>query len=163
MKTSTKIVTATVLSVGLIGGVAAFGGYCPKGDGHGYGHGYGDSQHRAERMVERIADKLDLSHDQITKLDTLKEDLLSLRTEMRENRGQHKQDLIALMMQPTLDQAKALTMLKEKTQTMEQRAPEMITAIANFSDSLTAEQKQELAETLEKRFHGRWNRKEASE
>ncbi len=160
MKTSTKIITAAVLSVGLVGGVAAFGGHCPKGDGHGYGHGH---EQRAERMVERIAGKLDLNQEQIAKLDKLKEDLLSLRTEMRENRSQHKQELMALITAPTLDQDKVLNMLKEKTQAEEQRAPEMIAAIANFSDSLTVEQKQELAETLEKRFHGRWNRQKAND
>ena len=152
MKKSTKMITAAVLSVGLVGGVAAYSGSCNKG----FGHWRGDPEQRAEMIVERITDKLDLNAEQIAKLETLKNDLLSLRKEMRENRSKHREELMALITAPQLDRDKALFMLKEKTQTVEERAPQVIAVIAEFSDSLTPEQKQELAETMEKRFHGRW-------
>jgi hypothetical protein len=54
--------------------------------------------------------------------------------------------------QPTLDQAKALQMVQQKTQMINDKAPQIIASIAGFLDSLDSEQKKELREHLGERM-----------
>ena len=63
-----------------------------------------------------------------------------------------------LISAPELDQQRAMDVVRQRISAMEQKAPEVIAAIAEFHGSLNPEQKQKVNEFLENRFdHGRWH------
>jgi uncharacterized membrane protein len=142
MKRSTKVITTVVLSIGVVtAGVA----------GYGYHH-FGDPQKRAEWMMERLENKLELNADQTAILQSLADQLLAVRSDFTQDRDAKKDQLLTLVSADTLDQQTLLDMVTEKTQNVEQQAPAIIAAIADFTDSLDAQQRTELVEMLEWRF-----------
>ena len=137
-----KILLATVLSVGLIGTVTAYVG-----------------NHNGAKMVERfktkISKKLDLNSDQVSKLDLVVQDMMKVRQDFKQSRSGTMQDVMQLLDSQNLDQTRALQMVRERTQLVEQNATTMIASIATFTDSLTPEQKAELKQMVEKRMEHR--------
>ena len=57
-----------------------------------------------------------------------------------------------LLAEPTLDQSKALEMIRQTTQMINDKAPETIASLANFLDSLDADQKAELRGFVEQKM-----------
>ena len=57
----------------------------------------------------------------------------------------------------TFDRARAQALLSQKTEAVQSQGPKVITALADFYDSLTPEQQQQVRERLEKR-HDWWSR-----
>ena len=154
MKTSTKLISSILVGIGLIGSAAAF--HKPRWCSHGPGHW--QSEHRAEEIAERVSERLELNEAQTTKLNRLKDQLLALREGFREDRERNRAQLMDMISAPELDQQRALDMVRQRVSSMEQKAPEVIAAIADFHDNLDPEQKQKVREFLENRFdHGRWH------
>jgi len=148
MKTSTKIIIATVTTFGIASGVFAFGAHKFKNM----------SMHdKAEMINERVSSRLDLNETQETKLETLTDRMATLVQEAKNKSGNHKAMISSFINDQPLDQAAILEKINSKTSVINQHAPEMVGLLANFVDSLNAEQKEEIKEMMEKRFsrHGK--------
>lgn len=117
-------------------------------------------QERAEWMVKDLSKELTLNEAQVGKLNALKDELLAVRSEYRKKHGDIPKTVDELFSQPTLDQARVLALIKERTQEVNDKAPQVVTAFAAFYDSLTPEQQKKLhdefAERME-RHHGYWH------
>jgi Spy/CpxP family protein refolding chaperone len=153
MKKATKVVLVSLVGLGIIGGAAAYAG--SKGR-CGFGHGYGHGGHRmGSHMLEHISDRMDLSAEQEEKLDDVFDEVRQMRREIMRDRKENVQEIVGLLDAEKLDQDKALAMFNDKTDTMKQHAPEIIAAMAEFSDSLTPEQKQQVRAMMEHRLDRR--------
>ena len=75
--------------------------------------------------------------------------------EVRSNRVDHMDIVQGMISEPTLDQSKVLEMIRQKTDMINQKAPNVVASIAEFLDSLNAEQKQQLREHMKTRGHHR--------
>ena len=107
-------------------------------------------ENRAQWMVEEVTDELELTETQQVKLKTLSDEMLSTRTSMKEQFGETREQMVALFDQPMLDQDKALNIIKSHTQMVDERAPVMVTAFADFYDSLDTVQQEEIREFMQK-------------
>ncbi|MDH3688138.1 MAG: Spy/CpxP family protein refolding chaperone [Gammaproteobacteria bacterium] len=150
MKKSTKIIVGTVVGLSVVGGAAAFAHSQHEG-GFGYGH------HKAY-MIERVSERLDLTADQDVKLDNLLNEMRRMRRESVSNRKESMEQVQDLFSAPVLDQQAALELFNSKVDSMTQRVPIIIGAIAAFTDSLTPEQKEQAREMMEQRFDGHGHR-----
>ncbi len=147
MKKVTKVVLVSLAGLGIVGGAAAYAG--SKG-GCGFGHGPG---HRmGGHMVERVSDKLDLTVEQEGKLDNVFLEMRQMRRDVMRDRKDNMQEVMSLLDAPSLDQEKALAMFNDKADAIKQHAPEIVAAMADFSDSLSPEQKQQAQEMMQHRF-----------
>jgi len=71
--------------------------------------------------------------------------------------GHPREAMRALVAGEKFDRARALTLLDEKTRVLQMATPEVITALADFYDSLNPTQQAEVREFLDKR-RGGWRR-----
>ncbi len=145
MKKRNKIMIAIASGIALISGLAACGHHRSPED-------------RAEYMVEKITSKMELTEPQVSKLEALKNELLNVRQSMLAERDTVHEEVNELLNQPTLDQTRALTLVQNRTDSINQKAPQVITALAGFYDSLNPEQQAMLREKLEahKAHRGHW-------
>ncbi|MCL4182349.1 MAG: Spy/CpxP family protein refolding chaperone [Burkholderiaceae bacterium] len=136
----------------LLGGLAACG---TRGPG-------GWSEERATemrgKMVERISDKLDLNAEQKLKLDALASEMDAQRKAFRGDSANPRDDVKTLIAGDKFDRTKAQALLEQKTAAVQQQAPKVLTALADFYDSLTPAQQQQVRERLDKR-RGGWGRR----
>ena len=146
MKKSTKIIAIAVAALGVTSTVFAFGAH----------RGWGMSpEDKAEYMTGKITEKLELSATQQQNLQTLSVTILDIMSDARSGRGEHMETVQQMLSEPTLDQAKALEMIRQKTEMVNAKAPEVIASIAGFLDSLDSEQKELLREHMKNRMHHR--------
>ncbi len=142
MKRHTKAVLVVLVLVSAAGGAAY----------HFLG---GGPAARADRVVARISDRLDLDANQRGRLDLLKSEVMALRAEARAGRADVLDQLVEVLLAPTLDQAELLDMLEQRTRTVRDRAPAVVETLAAFTDSLTPVQKSEIGELIASRRQ-RW-------
>ncbi len=160
MNKSTKIAISGILGAALLGGaaVAHNRGGSPMGAGYDGGghHGGYFGGHPGGHFIERLSEQLELTAEQETQLDAAMDKMRELRRETRRQRRETRNNMLALLESPSLDQEKALELVTSNVRIMEQRAPDVITAIASFTDSLTPEQKRQVGEWFEQRMasHG---------
>ncbi|NOR51489.1 MAG: hypothetical protein GQ470_02615 [Gammaproteobacteria bacterium] len=107
-------------------------------------------ENRAQWMVEEVTDELELTETQQLKLKTLSDEMLSTRTSMKEQFGESREQMVSLFDYPMLNQDKALKIIKSHTQMVDEQAPVMVTAFADFYDSLDSEQQIEVREFMQK-------------
>jgi Spy/CpxP family protein refolding chaperone len=144
-----KIVLASVLSILTLGGFAAYAG---GGEHCGLGkHGMHDAGKRGEFMVKRMTHQLDLNEAQITNLKAVQQLFANHHNEKKAKKGG---ELLSLLDAASLDQAQALHLMQSRGEERKAKAPEMIAAIAVFTDSLSTEQRAKLKKTLQ-HFSGR--------
>ncbi len=147
MKTPNKWIIASVGGIALISTLAVAGsGYRDRGP-----------EHFAQRMIERVTDKLELNEAQVAKLNGVKDAIKAARDKMRDKRKDKKDEMLALLDQPTLDQKKAMALLTERGDAMKAEAPKVIAALAGFYDSLSPEQQKTLRATIQDRMERRNN------
>jgi hypothetical protein len=139
MKKSTIIIAATVLTVSVTTGVLAYGAHSAWKM---------SPDEKAEYMNSKITEKLELNNTQQENLKTLSVTILEMMHEVRSDRTEHMEMVEQLLTEPTLDQAKVLQMIQQKTQMINDKAPRIIASIAGFLDSLDSEQKKELREHM---------------
>lgn len=123
----------------------------------GFHHFRGGPEDHAERMVDHMEKEFKLDADQTLALHELKSLMLQIRLDVRANRDGNIQEVMGLMSAPTLDQQRALAMVETRTTAIESRAPEVLAAVANFTDRLTPEQKQEMQSRFEHKME-KWRR-----
>lgn len=137
MKRSSKIIVAIALTVGIVGGAAAYG----KSK-------WGDPESRAKHVVSYVTDELELDAAQSEKLNALKDQMLATAKRVRSEMKPAHEDISALIAADTFDQAKALELINTKTALVNENAPELLASMGDFLDSLNAEQKAEVAEFI---------------
>ena len=137
----------------LLGGLTACGSR-----GH---HGEGWSTERVSevrgKVVEKISGKLELDAAQKQKLGVLADQIIASRTAFRGESADPRSEFKALIAGEKFDRAAAQTLLDQKTQAIQGNAPQTLNALADFYDSLNAEQQKQVREKLERR-HGWWGR-----
>ena len=143
MTKAKKIIIGALLGVVTLGGLISYaapgGHFCNMG---------GASEKKAEFIVNRISAKLDLN-------DLQKQNLVALKDAIQEQRKIHQQnnpreELMALLSKPVLDETKVLAMLEERTTRFHLAAPSMINAIANFTNSLDQAQRDQIIKLADK-------------
>lgn len=149
MKTGTRrIVIALAGAALLLGGLTACGTRGPAAW----------SEERATemrgRMVERISDKLHLDAEQKRKLDAVASEMQAQRKAFRGDSANPRDDIKALIAGNRFDRSKAQALLEQKTAAVQQHGPRVLAALADFYDSLTPEQQQQVRERLDKRRGG---------
>ena len=148
MTKSKKIILASVLSVLTLGGFAAYAGageHCGFGS-HGFGMQGFNPEKRADFMLQRMTNKLDLNTAQVANLKAVQQ---LFAEHFKEKKAQKGGELLALLDAPSLDQAQALHILESRGAERKAKAPEVIAAIATFTDSLSNEQRVKLKEILQ--------------
>ncbi len=139
-----KCFLAVVLGVLTLGAFTAY-----AGSGHGCGgwkHG-GDPEKRAAFMEKRMTKKLDLNESQVAKLKTVQQIFIDFHKQRKENT---RQELLSLLDAPELDQSKALSLLEDRGAQIRKTAPQMIAAIAEFTNSLSDEQREKMKKVIQK-------------
>ncbi|MEN8180466.1 MAG: Spy/CpxP family protein refolding chaperone [Pseudomonadota bacterium] len=134
MKRVIKIVIVTVITATTIGGIV----YANDGCGM--------------YSPQRIVKELNLSDVQQENFQAVIEQFRTARKEMRQHRERRRDEMLSLLNADILDQAKALGVIEEKASAVRDKAPDMIATIANFTDSLTPEQRQQLREHISDRM-----------
>ena len=137
MRKRNKIIIAAVSGIVLISGLAACG------------HHHSPEE-RADYIMEKINDKLDLTAPQLSQLEQLKNELMNARQSMHTERDTLHNEVNELLSQPTLDQERALKLIRDRTESINQKAPQIITAFAGFYDSLTSEQQAVIRDKVQK-------------
>ncbi len=147
MNRSTKIITATVLTLGVIGGAAAVGK-----------HKFGSPEARVNYMMGYVSEELNLDATQEQALVVLKDEVLNARSLMKAQMSPLKDEMTALLSAESFNQAAALDMINSRTATINEVAPDLVMAFGNFLDGLDAEQKAEVIEFIEERAEHRRGR-----
>jgi protein CpxP len=150
MKPLIKFAVIMVVAAGILGAMS----------GCAYSFMHKSPQERAEWLVKNISDELKLNNAQLSKLNALKDDLLAVRSEYRKKHSDTPKTVDELLSQPTLDQARVLAQIKERTQEVNDKAPRVVSAFAAFYDSLTPEQQKKLHDVVTERMkqhHGYWD------
>ena len=143
MKKSSKIIIASVLTVGVAGGVFAYGAH----------HHYSNMtpQEKAEMISDRVERKLELNQEQRQNLDVLALHIADLMQEVKKNRQARMQMFDELISDGPIDQAALLQKINDKTALVNEKAPELVAKVAGFVDSLDADQKAEIRDMVEHR------------
>ncbi|MBV1959640.1 MAG: hypothetical protein KUG53_02785, partial [Pseudomonadales bacterium] len=76
---------------------------------------------------------------------------IALRSEGRMGKFETRKEVMAQLSQPVMDQEHVLNLIQQRLKSAEEKAPEVIAALAQFSDSLTIEQKNIIKEKIEDR------------
>jgi periplasmic protein CpxP/Spy len=154
MRTWIKRSLIALFGVGILaGGVAAFG--------HRHHHGGMHAQWSTEdvakwrgKVIERAGSKLELDAAQKQRLGTLFDRLNEQRSALVGNSGDPRAVMSQLVAGSTFDRSRASALIDEKTAALRGKSPEVVTALADFYDSLRPEQQARVREYLNKR--GGW-------
>lgn len=125
-------------------------------------HARGWSDERITEMrgkaIEKISDKLELNTDQKAKLGVLADEMVASRKAFKGNAADPRSDMKALVAGEKFDRAKAQALLDQKTQVVQGNGPKMLSALADFYDSLTPAQQQQVREKMDRRGRNWWGR-----
>lgn len=140
MKLSTKIITAVLIIAGSSGAVYAFGKH---------NHWGMSPEEKIEFVTERVTRKLELDSQQQEHFGKLAQTVARLMLDARATREQQVNEIGALLQNPSFNQARALELVQQKTQMINENAPLVITSLAVFLDSLNTQQKQQLQDFIQ--------------
>jgi len=152
MTKTKKIIIGTLISIVTLGGVVSY-----ASPSHHFGKFGGMSEKKVEFIINRISAKLELN-------DIQKQNLIALKDTLKEQKQRHeeyanpREELVKLLSEPVLDETKVLTMMESKITQFHLSAPTVVSAIANFTNSLNDEQRAEIvsiADNFRKRRGGR--------
>ena len=139
---------------GLFGVAIIAGGLSACGHGH---HEHGmviseeDSARFRAKMVERVGKELELTEPQKQRLVVLGERLRDQRVALIGKTIDPRADARSLLAGAQFDKARAQAILDEKTAAIRGKSPEVITAAAEYFDSLSPAQQQKVRDFLEGR------------
>ena len=146
MKLSTRIIAAVLLVVGSSGIVYAVSKHGDWGM---------TPEEKVDFISDRVTKKLDLTESQRQKFADLANSVVMTLQAVKPEREQHMAEISGLLKQPVFDQARALQLVQQKTQLVNDSAPGLIASLGEFVDSLNDEQKQQLQEFLQHRHKHR--------
>jgi len=133
----------------LVGGLSACGGH------HGGWNTMteADGTKMRERMLERAGKELNLDDAQKQRLATLADKLRDQRAALM-GTTDPRAEMQALVAGPKFDRTNAQALIEAKTAAVRTKSPEVVTAAADFFDSLKPEQQQQVREFMSKRRGG---------
>lgn len=141
-----KSILIVLFVLGIIGvagaGWAKHNGYCQGGD-------------RLQHVSDRVTRKLDLNETQQGKLQALVETLREVRGDRGVRKTRLRERIDGLLSAETLDRGQALAFIEERQQEINTNKTRVVDAFADFSDSLSAQQRGALSELIAKRLEGR--------
>ncbi len=140
--------------IGLFGASILVGGLTACSGGHYHRHGPMDAERMAEvrgKVLERVGSKLDLNEAQKLKLATLADKLQAQRAAFVGQAGDPRAEVQALVAGEKFDRARAQALLDGKLRAVQTGSPEVLTAMADFYDSLNAEQQQKVRDFMQRR------------
>jgi len=141
--------------IGVFGASVLFGGLAACSHRmHGPWGGHMTEAEQAEwrgRMVEKASRKLDLDAAQKAKLTVLADVLSAQRKAMAAKGAEPHAELKAVLAGPLFDRNRAQSLVDAKSAAVREVSPAVITAAADFYDSLKPEQQQKVREVLERR------------
>lgn len=141
--------------IGVFGASVLFGSLAACSHrSHGPWGSHKTEAERAEwrgKMVERAGRKLDLDAAQQAKLGVLADAIEAQRKAMVAKGGEPHAELKAVLAGPQFDRNRALALVDAKTTAVREASPALVSAAADFYDSLKPEQQQKLRELLEHR------------
>ncbi len=146
MKTVTIVISALAVGGLVLGGLSACSQRFKTPEG------------RADHIVKKITKKLELNETQVAKLDVLKNEILTVRKEMKGKKENTHKSLREILGQPKLDQTRVMSIFNGHVKDINKQAPRVVAALGGFWDSLTPEQQTKIREKMEKHMsrHGRW-------
>ena len=139
-----------VLYISLIGllvsGVAMLSG-CRR-NSHG---------HKAEFMVDYISEALDLNESQQAQLDGIKDELMAKAQGMHADKASMHAELVTQLRSEEIDQELVKAKIAEHRAKMDEIVDLIVVRLAEFHQTLTAEQKEKLIAKIEtfKKWHHR--------
>ena len=139
--------------MGIFGASIAVGGLTACSSGYHH-RGPMSTEKIAEvrsKVVERVSSKLDLSAVQKQKLNVLADKMEAQRAAFLGKAADPRAEMQAIVAGDKFDRARAQALLEEKTRAVQANSPEVITALANFYDSLNAGQQQKVRELMQRR------------
>jgi len=140
--------------IGLTSVTVLVGGLTACGHRGQHAQGPASAEQVAEwrgKAVDRVTRKLDLTAEQRQKFEVLADKLIAQRAAMIGQSQGPRSEMKALVAGEKFDRARALNLLDEKTRVLQMSTPEVITALADFYDSLNPAQQAEVREFLDKR------------
>lgn len=145
---------------GLFGATLIVGGLSACGHSrHEYGAAM-SAQEQAEvrgKLMERVGSKLDLTAEQKQRLAVLADRLQEQRNALMGTGADPRAEVKALVAGDKFDRARAQALVAEKTAALNSNSPQVITAMADFFDSLTPAQQGQVREFMQGR-RGWWHR-----
>ena len=146
---------------GLFGAALLAGGLiaCGHGGHHGGGWqmGEADSSKMRERILERAGKELKLDDSQKQRLATLADKLNEQRAALVGTATNPRAEVQALVAGAKFDRERAQAFVESKTGAVRAKSPELITAAAEFFDSLNATHQQQVRDFMNRR--GGWGRR----
>ncbi|KHD89204.1 MAG: hypothetical protein OM95_05160 [Bdellovibrio sp. ArHS] len=112
-------------------------------------------EERINAVSEKIADKFDFNEQQKVLLKDITNELKKDFAEEKATRQSLYGDLKAMLLADELDKGKIKEVLQARQARMDARVDKYLDKVAVLHKSLTAEQKKELVEKIEK-FHKKW-------
>ena len=138
---------------GLFGATIVVGGLTACSSGHHH-RGPMTAEKMSEvrgKVVDRVSSKLDLNDGQKQKLNVLADKMEAQRTAFVGKATDPRAEMQAIVSGDKFDRARAQSLLEEKTRAVQANSPEVITALADFYDSLNAEQQQKVRDLMQRR------------
>jgi len=139
--------------MGLFGATIVVGGLTACSSGHHH-RGPMTAEKMSEvrgKVVDRVSSKLDLNDAQKQKLNVLADKMEAQRTAFVGKATDPRAEMQAIVSGDKFDRARAQSLLEEKTRAVQANSPEVITALADFYDSLNAEQQQKVRDLMQRR------------
>lgn len=114
---------------------------------------------RAEKFVDILDCKLDLTDEQLLSLNNIKDKIIKLKAEHKDEKEKFILDVKGLLVKEKVQESEVLDLVKRKRAHMDENTPKVLPDILAFHESLTREQKEKLVELLEKfkKKHARWH------
>ena len=109
---------------------------------------------KAEWIAEKVADKLDLTDDQKTKLNSIRDEIVAKLKESRPSHMKMGEEMIAQVRSEKIDTEAIKAKMDEMDKKRDETRNFVIDKVAEFHAILTPEQRTKAAELLEK-FHSR--------
>lgn len=106
-----------------------------------------------ERMVDRVARKLDLDAAQKAKLGTLADTLAAQRKQVMGTGTDPRAEFQAVLAGERFDRSRAQALVDAKTSALREASPAVITAAADFYDSLKPAQQEQVRSFLARGGH----------
>ncbi len=141
--------------IGLTATTVLLGGLAACSHGPRFGHGpmsEADMAQLRERFIDKASSKLDLDAAQKARLATLADAVQAQRGALLAG-GEPRAELQALVAGPSFDRGRAQALVEGKTAAVRDKAPAVVTAMADFYDSLKPAQQQKLRDMLARGRH----------
>lgn len=137
----------------VLGGLSACGHH---GESRGWQANAEESAKFRGKMIERVSSKLDLTTEQKARLNVLADKLQEQRAALVGQTTDPRAEVQALVSGDKFDRARAQNLVSAKTAALNAKSPEVITAAADFYDSLNPAQQQKVRDFMQRR--GGWRR-----